>query len=178
MIREIVKQWDERKGELAKWLAYNHPASYQDLLTQLVTLVLHGDVKYGRRLNETAIHRIDDGHYQGTEIFLIPLETYQPDADDYVWLDNSYGSCSGCDTLQSISGYSGNPPTVSQIEAYMTLALHMVQRMAWLENRTEVENLAREVMAAEEKMAKLEAEKVALEQMVAELEVTQALDGI
>jgi hypothetical protein len=39
----------------------------------------------------------------------------------------NYGSCTACDTLLSISGYSNEPPNNKQISEYMTLALHVVQ---------------------------------------------------
>jgi len=39
----------------------------------------------------------------------------------------SYGSCSGCDTLEAIRDYSGDTPTEKQLDEYMTLALHVVQ---------------------------------------------------
>jgi hypothetical protein len=54
---------------------------------------------------------IDDGDYQGTQIFIIPTDTYQPSVKDYVMTDTYYGSCSGCDTLQAISGYDYALPT-------------------------------------------------------------------
>ena len=38
-------------------------------------------------------------------------------------------SCSACDTLESIKDYSGDPPTSSQVNGYMTLALHIIQGM-------------------------------------------------
>ena len=48
------------------------------------------------------IHEIDDGDYQGTYIYLIPFDTYEPSESDYMMTYVGYGSCSGCDTLQSI----------------------------------------------------------------------------
>jgi hypothetical protein len=48
---------------------------------------------------------------------------------DYVMTHNFYGSCSGCDTLQSINSYSEDLPNQSQLDGYMTLCLHLVQRM-------------------------------------------------
>ena len=75
---------------------------------------------------------IDDGHYQGTIIFIIPKNDYQP--DKYVVTNTYYGSCSGCDTLQSIcDDYDNNKqPNLQQIKDYMTLALHLLQKMRWL----------------------------------------------
>lgn len=51
-----------------------------------------------------------------------------------VSIDNYYGSCSGCDTLLSISQYDWGLPTDEKVEEYMTLCLHLVQRMKSLGN--------------------------------------------
>ena len=40
-----------------------------------------------------------------------------------------YGSCSGCDTLQSIQSFSGDKPTDSQLKDYMTLCKDLVCNM-------------------------------------------------
>ena len=135
MIKEIVEQWDERKHLLESWLASSHPDSYQKLVEQLVRLVLCGDLK--RRYTESPLDPdrvavVDHGDYQGTQLFLVPIKRYQPSDEDYVWLSNHYGSCSGCDALESIREYSCESPTAHQVSQYMTLALHMVQRMKWL----------------------------------------------
>lgn len=133
MIEGIVKQWDARKSVLRDWLSTKHPDSYEELVRELVGRVLtEGVDHYHGPLTGERIHRIDDGPYQGTEIYLIATDTYQPGASDYIWFDNYYGSCSGCDTLQSISNYDDGPPTEAQVNKYMDLALHMVQRMKWL----------------------------------------------
>ena len=75
---------------------------------------------------------IDDGDYQGTQIFIIPLNTYQPNVKDYVYTNTYYGSCSGCDTLQAISYYDRELPSETQIKEYMQLALHLLQKCMWL----------------------------------------------
>lgn len=72
---------------------------------------------------------IDNGEYQGTQIFLIPEETYQPSVDNYLVTHTYYGSCSGCDTLEGIRSYDKEKPTETQVKDYMTLALHLVQRL-------------------------------------------------
>lgn len=135
MIQELVAQWNERNGELESWLREQHPESYEQLVEQLVRLVLSGETSRGygdSHLDPSKIAVVDHGHYQGTQLFLVSLDTYQPDADDYVWFDNYYGSCSGCDTLEHLRGWEDGPPNDEQVKGYMDLALHMVQRMKWL----------------------------------------------
>ena len=58
-------------------------------------------------------------------MFVIAARGYQP--SDYWYVKISYGSCSGCDTLEAIRAYSDDPPTPEQIDDYLTLALHIVQ---------------------------------------------------
>ncbi len=83
---------------------------------------------------------IDNGDYQGTLIYIIPRDTYQPDVEDYLVTNNYYGSCSGCDTLQAITEYSSKPLSNGQIEDLMTLALHLVQRLKPLDTDSDKQN--------------------------------------
>lgn len=136
MIQQLVAMWNEKKGVLESWLQEKHPESYEDLFTKLIALVLNETVE-GRYthavIDPTSITVLNHGSYQGTQIFLMALTTYQPDADDYLWMDNYYGSCSGCDALQSIQAFKWTEkPDEEQVEAYMLLALQMVQRIRWL----------------------------------------------
>lgn len=80
---------------------------------------------------------IDNGDYQGTQIFLIPLKTYQPSVEDYVYTNTYYGSCSGCDTLEAINEYDDDLPREDQVSDYMILALHLLQRCNYLEDLIE-----------------------------------------
>lgn len=48
------------------------------------------------------ITRIDNGCYQGTLLFVIPMVTYQPSSYEYLITYIEYGSCSYCDALESV----------------------------------------------------------------------------
>ena len=81
---------------------------------------------------------IDDGDYQGTQIFITPLNTYQPSVEQYVYTNTYYGSCSGCDTLLGIIDFfSSKEIGESEIKDLMQLALHLLQKMKWLEDTDE-----------------------------------------
>lgn len=121
MIQEIIKQWDERKIDLEKSFQVSHPSSYEDIVTKLFTVVIIEGYKVENLVT------IDHGDYQGTQLFFIPKDTYQPNASEYIWTDNYYGSCSGCDTLEAIRNYEDDPPTEEQVKEYMMLALHLIQ---------------------------------------------------
>ena len=127
MRKEIVKQWEANKHLLEEWFKTTKQSEYDEyktIVTKVCELVLT-DKKY--KLDE--ITEIDNGDYQGTLLYAIPEDTYQPAEYEYLFTTVSYGSCSGCDTLQGISEYSDGLPTEEQVKEYMTLALHLVQHM-------------------------------------------------
>ena len=49
-----------------------------------------------------------------------------------MWTYQDYGSCSGCDLLESIREYDGGLPTEEQVKEYMMLELHLLQRCRWM----------------------------------------------
>lgn len=125
MIPEFVAAWEQNKDKVRAQFASQHPGSYIDIV-KIVVQNMPEDV-----MDADRIHKIDDGDYQGTLLFVIGADGYQP--SQYWAVKVGYGSCSGCDTLQSImdSSYSDDDndgkPTESQVNDYMTLALHIVQ---------------------------------------------------
>lgn len=131
MITELVKQWEENKHNLEdyfKTTKQDEYDSYSTIVKKIFELCIPEATTYsGWALDKMTV--IDDGHCQGTQIFIIPTNTYQPSVEDYVMTNTYYGSCSGCDTLQAISNYDYDLPTEEQVKEYMTLALHLVQKL-------------------------------------------------
>ena len=85
---------------------------------------------YGVNPDPNRIHEIDDGDYQGTLLYVIAADCYQP--NDYWYVRVYYGSCSGCDTLMAtrdMTSWDDPVPNQAQVEAYMTMALHIVQNL-------------------------------------------------
>lgn len=123
MIQEFVKAWEDRKDEVRAVFAAKHPETYKDVVAAVIGILGETDGYYVP--DPARIHEIDDGDYQGTLVYVIAATGYQP--SDYWYVRVSYGSCSGCDTLQAISEYSSEPPTEKQIGEYINLALHIVQ---------------------------------------------------
>ena len=81
------------------------------------------------------ITQVDNGDYQGTLLFLIPRNTYQPAEYDYLITYVGYGSCSGCDTLLDIQSFKdGAYLNKQQIKAFMTLSKDIVMNMRRLYN--------------------------------------------
>lgn len=127
MIKEFVEKWEQNKGKIREAVSAKHPDDYQELV-KIVVENLQLDSEY-ESMDPERIHKIDDGDYQGTLLFVIGAKGYQP--SDYWSVQIYYGSCSGCDTLQRIREYKDEdgPPSPDQVDQYMTLALHIVQKL-------------------------------------------------
>ena len=123
MIQEFVNRFMDKKGILELDFSLRHPGSYKDIVQKVISLINEdSDYEYPDPNN---IVEIDHGNYQGTLLYIIPECGYQPYRYWYVRV--SYGSCSGCDTLYSIRGYSDELPSEQQVSDYLILALHIVQ---------------------------------------------------
>lgn len=132
MIDFFVKQWDKNKDSLREYIKNNTMEKY-DEYEKLVKLVLElvinkdNDV-YGETIDIDKLKEIDYGDYQGCLIYVFPADTYQPMASDTFYTTVDYGSCSGCDTLLSITGYcTEEKPNENQINHLMQLCLNLVQ---------------------------------------------------
>lgn len=131
MNKDIVSAWDEKQKAVRDWIATvkSDEFSYKFLLENTIKILFgENDHAYGLPDYER-ITEIDNGDYQGTLVFVIGGKGYQPGVEDHWYTSVYYGSCSGCDTLQSISEYSSDLPDEKQIQQYWTLCLHMIQKM-------------------------------------------------
>lgn len=126
MNNSFIKSWDNKQVDIRKMLSET-PQSEYDSYEKLVKIILDNIINPDRVVgfDTERMHIIDDGEYSGMRVFLVPIDEYEPSCYfiTRVW----YGSCSGCDTLLSISGYSGEMPTDKQVNDYMTLILHLIQ---------------------------------------------------
>ena len=178
MIDLFVKAWDENNKLLLKEFETTIPDGYQDIVKKLISIVINPYLykikpKYPESdgLDIDSMTIIDDGDYQGTQIFIIPFNTYQPDTNDYVFTHNYYGSCSGCDTYQNIlmcCDYDENCnkiPTKEIAKDLHTLALHLLQAFRYLdkENKT---------MLSVEQINNLEAENTQLKKVLKDIRAT------
>ena len=123
MIQEFVKRFEENKEALREIYRESHPKSYKEIVKNTISLI-SPEYDYGQP-NHDDIRSLDFGDYQGTILFIIPAYGYQP--SDFWAVNVNYGSCSHCDTLESIRGYTDDKPTEDQVSDYMNLSLHVVQ---------------------------------------------------
>lgn len=131
MNADFAKSWDKHKDELENYFRAT-PQSNYDSYEKLVIALLNNVINVDREpawndFNIERVYQINDGDYQGTLVFLAPENCYQP--DQYFYTKVWYGSCSVCDTLQSIQSENyGAYPTDSQVNGYMYICLYMLQQ--------------------------------------------------
>lgn len=126
MEQKLIARFDTKRDKIKNDLVNlvvdkGYCIDYIDIVKIVIEAVHDG---YGTP-DPNNIHEIDDGDYQGTLLFVIPMYEYQP--WDYWYVKVSYGSCSGCDTLQAILDGDYGYTVDEKADALFTLALHIVQ---------------------------------------------------
>jgi len=138
MNKYCIDKWDKNKEVLKQKIATSkghHFWDYENLVEMIIKYVLNDSENSYELWDETEIIEVDHGDYQGTLLFLFHRRGYQPSGGDYMITEVGYGSCTVCDTLQSIQWDDYNyedpeaEPTEQQVEDYMTLCLHLIQQM-------------------------------------------------
>ena len=124
MIEAFTKAWFANLHTMREKFTAKHPEDYKEVVRSVVEMLADASDDYDKPDPER-IHEIDDGNYQGTLVYVIGGSGYQPSR--YWYVKVSYGSCSGCDTLEAIRSYRDESPDEKQVREYMTLALHIVQ---------------------------------------------------
>ena len=135
MLKVLVEKWNKNKERLSKALRRTdlEHVDYKDLVRLTFDEIYNDGVGdedylwYGK-LDTKHITEVDDGDYQGTLLFLIPFNRYQPTECDYLMTYIGYGSCSGCDTLQGIQNDLPcyGQPTEQNIADFMGLCRDII----------------------------------------------------
>lgn len=136
MNQEIIKAFeavkDDIRSELSMRIAENKNNTFclditYDVLLEISFKYINKylDEHYDYSYNIDAMTIVDNGDYQGSLIFIIPLDTYQPNIYETYYTYVYYGSCSGCDTLMGI--LYGYDDIKIKLNDLMTLILHMLQ---------------------------------------------------
>lgn len=126
MIEALTAAWPQIEAKLTEKYTAAAPGSYDAIFADLVEA--WPDDEYERRPDPERITTIDHGDYQGTRLFIVAAEGYQP----YTFWSCavSYGSCSGCDAFEAIrddSYWNDEGPTEQAVKDYVSLARHMLQ---------------------------------------------------
>ncbi len=130
MTRIMKERWNANKKKLREVLANRvdlNRCEYK-LLVELTfeNIFNAGCADYDDRLDLEEITEIDNGNYQGTLLFVIPFDTYQPSEYEYIMTYVGYGSCSGCDALQSAQGWDDGKLTEEQLTDFMSICKDIV----------------------------------------------------
>lgn len=132
MLKIIAEKWRKNRAKLKNKFETteglnSYKFTYKDIVKMTFDVICNDDKK-NNILDCKHITQIDNGHYQGTLIYLIPFDTYQPTEGDYLMTYVRYGSCSGCDTLMAIRNH-GEEGLLSakQVKDFLTLSLHILQ---------------------------------------------------
>lgn len=131
MMKYCLDRWNRNERILEdsiKKSATLNSCEYVDLVKLVVDVILNDDGE-ARRWDSENITVVDNGDYQGTQLFLIPAKCYQPSEYEYLMTYVGYGSCSGCDTLQSIQCWEDKPLTLGQVKDFMALCKDLLTNM-------------------------------------------------
>lgn len=130
MLKYCYEKWDKNKGVLEEKLRKTDLSmvGYLDLLRLTVECILN-DNEYGLKWDSKRITAIDNGDYQGTLLYLIPQDCYQPSEYEYLMTYMGYGSCSGCDLLQSIQPWDESDITDDTVKDFMSLCKDFITNM-------------------------------------------------
>lgn len=146
MIKTLVTSWESNKDVIRKELTETLTKYYDDKLDfyfdyELLVRILFSNLKvtdkkyddeyYSFEIDNMVV--IDNGHYQGTMIYVIPSNCYQPSVGNHYYTHNYYGSCSGCDLLQHILMSTGDN-IEEGVDDLMGLCLNLVQRTHRMED--------------------------------------------
>lgn len=135
MIKYCYEKWEQNQDELRQAIVNNSQEIKHCEYEFLVRLVVDHILNVGKdwyTWDSKHISVIDNGDYQGTLIFLIPLDTYQPSCDQYLMTYSWYGSCSGCDSLMNVQmdmSWDDAPLTEQNITDIMSLCKDLVVNM-------------------------------------------------
>ena len=137
MIKYCYEKWAQNQDNLRQAIVDNAQeiknCDYKFLVQLVVDHILNQSDNYCyAEWDSKNISVIDNGDYQGTLMFLIPLDTCQPSCDQYLMTYSWYGSCSGCDSLMNIQTdipWDDAPLTEQNISDIMSLCKDLVANM-------------------------------------------------
>lgn len=128
MVKIMKDCWDANKEKLKEALASRTDLNSCDykLLVELTFENIFNASRENDRLDLEHMTEIDDGDYQGTLLFMIPFDTYQPSSYEYILTYIGYGSCSGCDALQAAQDWNDEKLTERQLSDFMSICKDLV----------------------------------------------------
>jgi hypothetical protein len=129
MINDFLIAWHKNKSKLRKAFAKRHPRDYNQIVEMLFRIVINPELE--DKYDTDNITVLDQDQPNGIEIFILCNQKWPLMVDDYIYTHNFYGSCDICDILESIKNINRRRkvrPDEDQLDEYMTLAFHLLQR--------------------------------------------------
>ena len=134
MLKIMKEKWAKNEALLREAIAEIpnvHDIKYDDLVKMTFEIIYNSGEDWSHTCVKCKdIVHIDHGQYCGTLMYVIPFDTYEPDANEYLMTFVGYGSCCGCDTLQGIQtigwNYDSHKPDERQVSELMTLCRDIV----------------------------------------------------
>ena len=107
----------------------DYAPKYKELVKLVFDIIVNSDEEEfsDNRLWTSHITQIDDGHYQGTLLFTIPFDTYQPEEYEYLMTYIGYGSCSGCDAMQHAYYSHDDEDIEGKVDDIMKICRNLVE---------------------------------------------------
>lgn len=129
MKKFVIDAWEKHKNDLRENFRKD-PNIWREWYKDIVTTIYQ--TLFPKQLDLNHIIEIDDGDYQGSLLFVVPFNKYQPAPYEYLTTWVSYGSCSGCDTLIYIKEkcpWGGTDKEISKetLDELMRLALDIAR---------------------------------------------------
>lgn len=120
MIKYCLEHWDRNKEVLQGYFQSHYEnffreLSYKQICRLTFLYILDRDDEDDIKLDLDNITEIDNGDYQGTLLYLIPFDTYQPNEYEYFMTHTGYGSCSVCDTLLSLQSLDNKKDMIKEL---------------------------------------------------------------
>lgn len=133
MIKYALKKWDENKDVLRNAIQQTEKDKrctwdYEEIVKLVCRYIFNENVSREEpMINVDGITMIDNGDYQGTLLFMLPFDAYQPAEYEYLMTYVGYGSCSGCDTLQCIQADDEDDETEKEmVDSYLGICKDIV----------------------------------------------------
>ena len=133
MIKYALKKWDENKDVLRNAIQQTEKDKrctwdYKEIVKLVCRYIFNENVSREEpMINVDGITMIDNGDYQGTLLFMLPFDAYQPAEYEYLMTYVGYGSCSGCDTLQCIQVADEDDETEKEmVDSYLGICKDLV----------------------------------------------------
>jgi len=88
MIQDFIDKWNKNKNKLRSVIETQQWESYKELVKIIIDNILNeGEEEEYKQYNSDEITVVDDGDYQGTQLFLFHIDTYQPNVEKYIITD-------------------------------------------------------------------------------------------